>query len=211
MNIDSMIIAVVVLGYIVFSGELLWRKKIVASEISRKFIHIFGGLWIAVWPFFLDFKEIQLLASLMFLILALSKYLKLFRSIHSVKRDTYGELLFPLGILLTSLITQNKWVFFVAIAHLALADGLAAVVGKKWGGKVGFHIGHEKKTVLGSLVFLLCSLLITSIYVILSGDYHHYMSLIVVMPITLSIIENLTIKGLDNILVPIAVVLLTTI
>lgn len=210
MNIESMIVAVVVLGYIVFSGEILWRKKIIAGEVARKFIHILGGLWIAVWPFFLDFTEVQTLASVMILVLAISKFLKLFGSIHSVKRSTYGELLFPFGILLTSLITHDQWVFFVAVAHLAVADGLAAIVGKKWGRKVAFHIGHEKKTVLGSFVFLLSSLAITSIYVILSGDYDHYMSLIVIMPIVLSVIENLTIKGLDNIFIPIAVVIMTS-
>lgn len=210
MNTENMLIAVVVLGCIVFSGELLWRKKIIAGEVARKFIHILGGLWIALWSFFLDFTEVQLLASVMLLVLAISKYLKIFGSIHSVKRSTYGELLFPLGILLTSLITHDKWIFFLAVAHLAVADGLAAVVGNKWGGRLAFHIGHEKKTVLGSLVFLLSSLTITSAYVILSGDYQHYMSLIIVMPVTLSVIENITVKGLDNILVPIAVVVMTS-
>ncbi|OGL30519.1 hypothetical protein A3F37_01440 [Candidatus Saccharibacteria bacterium RIFCSPHIGHO2_12_FULL_41_12] len=205
-----MSIAVAVLAVIVIAGEVFWHKKILSSELSRKFIHIIGGLWIASWPFLINFEEIRLLSLITLVAACVSHYHKIFLSIHSVKRKTYGASLFPLGILLTSFITDDPWIFFVAVAHLALADGLAAVVGKKWGKKVAYHIGHEAKTVLGSVTFLLSSLAITTFYTILSGRYEDYMALLITMPLILSVIENITIKGLDNLLVPIAVVLLVT-
>lgn len=208
LNVFSMIIVAAVLGFVVFAGEILWYKKILSDELSRKFIHIVGGLWIASWPFLIDFAEIKVLSALMFAVALTSHYYKIFSSIHSVSRQTYGAVLFPLGIFMTSFITEDPWVFFIAVAHLALADGLAAVVGKKWGKKIAYHIGHEAKTVLGSVTFLLSSLAITTFYILLSGRYEDYVWILIAMPITLSVIENTTIKGLDNLLVPIAVVFL---
>ncbi len=207
-DIFSVFVAVVVLGVIFSIGEVLWHKKLLSDELSRKFTHIVGGLWISSWPFFMEFSEIQLLSIGLVIGAGASHYFKIFLSIHSVRRKSYGVFLFPLGILLTSLITDEPWIFFLAVAHLALADGLAAVAGKHWGKRIAFHIGHEAKTVFGSVTFFLCSLLITTSYILLSGDYNNHLVLITVLPISLTIIENITIKGLDNLLVPTAVVII---
>lgn len=209
-DIFSVFVAVVVLGVIVSIGEVLWHKKLLSDELSRKFTHIVGGLWISSWPFFMEFSEVQLLSIGLVIGAGASHYFKIFLSIHSVRRQSYGVFLFPLGILLTSFITNEPWIFFLAVAHLALADGLAAVVGKHWGKHVAYHIGHEAKTVLGSVTFLLSSLAITTFYIVSSGEYTDYAYIILAMPLVLTVIENVTIKGLDNLLVPIAVVLLIT-
>lgn len=204
MNITGLIFAVLVVFILLIGSEIYWRTHDVHNEISRKFIHITVGSFVATWPFFLGWGQIQLLSIAFVITVATSKYLNIFKAIHSVERPTGGELFFGAAVGLTTLITQDKYIFAAALLHMSLADGLAAIIGTKYGKSNSYRIKGHIKSLAGSAAFVVASLYILVGYGLLAG--------IVISPIVLlavafsaAIVENLGILGLDNLLVPLLV------
>ncbi len=204
MNIAGFIFAVAAVFVLLVVSELYWRSHDVHSEVSRKFIHITVGSFVAVWPFFLSWGQIQILSIAFVIAVAVSKYLNLFQAIHSVQRPTGGELFFAAAVGLTTLITHDKYIFAAAILHMSLADGLAAIVGTKYGKSNSYKIKGHSKSLAGSTTFVIASLCILAGYGILAGA--------VLLPLTLlaiafstAFIENVGILGSDNLLVPLLV------
>ncbi|MFI5271376.1 MAG: hypothetical protein ACHQT9_05040, partial [Candidatus Saccharimonadales bacterium] len=130
-----LVFTVVIVFVLLFLNELWWRTHTVHSELSRKFIHVSVGTFVAFWPFFLSWREIQILSLAFLAIVALSKYLNIFQAIHSVTRPTWGEVFFAVAVGLTALITQDKWIYTAALLQMSLADGLAAIIGTRFGNK----------------------------------------------------------------------------
>ena len=93
----------------------------------------------------------------------------------------------------------------MAILHLALADGLAAIVGQNFGDYWRYRVYGQVKTVVGTMTFWLVSLIILGVGSLLapsSVDYSHFGLIIILLPPILSFVENFSIKGTDNITVP---------
>src|SRR3990167_8005707 len=154
------ILALFVLLILLLRSEYLYRKRTIHVEKTRKFTHITVGTFVAFWPFFLSFRAIQWISLFLLVAVLISKKLQLFRSIHAVERKSWGEALFAIGIGASALLTNNKWVFMAAILHLSIADGLAAIIGKKFGGKYSYKIAGHTKTLAGSTAFWLASVII---------------------------------------------------
>ena len=114
-------------------NELAWRKGKLEAEEARKIIHVLVGAFIAFWPLYMSWRTIQILSIILFIGIFISYKYGVFGAIHKVKRKTAGELWYPIGIGLAATLTVQPWIFTVAILHLALADGFAAVFGRKYG------------------------------------------------------------------------------
>src|ERR1700735_297787 len=112
----------VVLALLIIS-EVWWRNTKVHDEVSRKFVHITVGSFVAFWPFFLSWGQIELLSAVFLVAITLSKYLNIFKAIHSVQRPTGGEIFFALAVGAIALITHNKWIYMTALLQMSLADG----------------------------------------------------------------------------------------
>jgi phytol kinase len=204
----GVIIGVTGIAWILLLSELLWRKKVISAEYSRKFVHILTGTFIAFWPFMMDFWVIQLLSFALLAVVFLSMKVKLFKSIHGVPRQTYGEVLFPLGIAIAATFAQSEWVYAAAILHLSLADGFAAVVGSRHIKKHGYKILGQYKTIVGTFVFYMISLSIIVCVVVFDSAHFQPVgaSLIFWLPIAATIIENIAVYGTDNVLVPLLII-----
>ncbi|MEK7594390.1 MAG: hypothetical protein AAB436_01990 [Patescibacteria group bacterium] len=198
--------ALVVLALLVIN-EFWWRWRTVHGEMSRKFIHISVGCFVATWPFFLSWRQIQFLSIAFLIIVCLSKYFKLFQAIHSVQRPTWGEIFFAASVGLITLITQDKWIYAAALLQMALADGLAAIIGVQFGNRRRYQVTGHPKTVIGTLTFFAVSFAILLAYSRLSGTDLPVNSMVMI-GILASLIENLATRGLDNLLVPVLVALL---
>src|SRR5687768_7405496 len=134
-------LAVVLVVFVVLIlAEYLARYKRVHSEVTRKIVHILVGVFVAFWPFFLTWGQIQILSLAFILVIAVSVKLNIFKAIHAVERNTSGEILFALSMLILATFAQNQFIFMTAMLCLSLADGLAAVIGKKFGGKTAYAI-----------------------------------------------------------------------
>lgn len=196
----------IVLGLLLVN-EWWWRKARVGGELSRKFIHITVGSFVAFWPLFLSWQEIRLL-SLAFLVTVLvSKQLGLFQAIHSVQRPTWGEIYFAAAVGLVTYITTDPAVYTASLLTMSLGDGLAAVFGKRFGRSNKYRIFGHSKSLVGTATFFVASLLIL---VSLNPYLPMRLDLLAMLVISLlaSLVENAGVRGLDNLLVPLGVALI---
>lgn len=195
---------IVVVFLLLLIGELWWRKQKLNTEFTRKFVHITVGTFVAFWPFFLSWNEIRLLSVAFLVVVGASKQMKLFRAIHTVQRPTWGELFFALAVGAITFMTHNKWVYATALLQMSLADGFAAVVGTHYGQRFRYIIFGHAKSLLGTATFFAVSATILVVFSHSSGQ-HLTNTFIFDLAIIASMIENLGVAGLDNLLVPVVV------
>jgi phytol kinase len=194
----------VVLALLVIS-EAWWRRTRVHGEISRKFIHITVGSFVAFWPFFLSWGQIELLSAVFLVAISLSKYLNIFKAIHSVQRPTGGEIFFALAVGTIALITHDKWVYMTALLQMSLADGLAAVIGVRYGQRHRYLVFGQAKSIAGTTAFAVISFATLLAYNHYSSGPELGLPLMLSLTLAASLIENLAVMGLDNLFVPLLV------
>jgi phytol kinase len=203
------ILAVAVVFLILVFAEWLSRYKGVHSELTRKIVHVLVGLFVAFWPFFLSWRQIQVL-SIMFLVAVLiSIKLNIFGSIHAVSRNALGEVLFAVIIGILAFISSDPWIFAAAMLHLSLADGLAAVIGLAYGDSNSYRIMGRTKSLAGSLAFFFTSIVIMVWYVAFSGSEPNAITMLW-LPVVATIAENLSGEGTDNLVIPLLIALVLT-
>jgi phytol kinase len=193
---------------LVFS-EWLARAKQIHAELTRKIVHIAVGTFVAFWPFFLTWYQIQALSLAFFVVVCLSIRFNIFRSIHAVKRNIMGELLFAVVIGMLALISPSDWVFMAAMLHLSLADGLAAIVGLGWGDTNGYKVLGRSKSVAGSVAFLISSFLILAAYGVFADSSTSFFTLLW-LPLAATVAENVAAQGTDNLVMPMLIAVVLT-
>lgn len=189
---------------ILVAAEYLSRAKQIHAELTRKFVHVAVGTFVAFWPFFLSWTQIQLLAIAFFVVICLSAKLNVFRSIHNVQRNIIGEILFAIVIFVLALISANEWIFMAAMLHLSLADGLAALIGLGWGDTNSYKIMGYTKSLAGSGAFVITSFIILLIFDAASNSSTSFFTLLW-LPVVAAATENVAVYGTDNLVTPIVV------
>lgn len=180
-----------------FGARQGWLK----NEFGRKFVHITVGSFVAFWPLLLEWSQIIILSLAFIAVIVVSKYLKLFSAIHSVQRPTWGEIYFALTVGILAFVTQDGWVYMAALLHMSLADGLAAVVGIRYGRRNRYSIFGHVKSLTGSVTFLLISLGVLAGYMA-GAETTLAWPLIAVIALGATFLENISPRGLDNLTVP---------
>jgi phytol kinase len=208
-----LIITLLAIFLLLIITEWLWRKSKLHIETSRKIVHIGTGIIVAFWPLYLDWTTIQLLSLLLLAVVFASFRLRIFRSIHDIDRLTIGEILYPVGIGICAFLEPAPWMFTAAILHLTLADGLAAIVGIKYGRKNRYTILSHGKSLIGSTTFFMTSLaiIVAASFFVSEANLPHNYPLFVLAALTLTFVENISWYGLDDITVPLSVIILLTI
>jgi phytol kinase len=206
MDILMTIVVVLVTFCILVFAEYLSRWKQIHAELTRKMVHVAVGTFVAFWPFFLSWREIQLLSLAFFVVVCLSIKFNVFSSIHAVKRSITGELLFAVVIGLLALIATDKWIFTAAMLHLSVADGLAAVVGLGWGDKNSYKVFGRTKSIAGSAAFLVASIGILGLFAIF-GHSNTGLLTYLWLPLVATATENLAVQGTDNLVMPMVIAL----
>lgn len=188
-------------------SEFWYRKKTSNDEFSRKFIHITVGSFVAFWPFFLSWNSIRILSVAFLVTISISRALGIFQAIHSVQRPTWGEVYFAIAVGAITFITHNKWIYAAALLQMSLADGLAAVIGTRHGGRYKYLVFNHVKSLAGTLTFFVVSV---TILLLFNGNFPTQLELLPIVGISLmaSFIENVFATGLDNLLVPVLISLL---
>ncbi len=207
----SITLAVLPVFVLLILTEILWRRNSLRGESARKLIHIIVGSYVAFWPFIISFKAIQAISAAFLAVIGISLYFGIFKSIHGVARRTWGEALFAVGIGLIAVLTDDPWVFAACILHMSVADGFAALAGKRWGKGNRYHVGGHEKSIVGTATFWVCSLLITGLAIANIPDLQANMSVYLLwLPFATSLTENIGIGGTDNVLVPLLVYVVLT-
>ena len=198
------IFTILIVATILVLNEIWWRVKKPSDEFSRKAVHILVGSFVAFWPYFLSWRQIELLGLSFFIVVLISKQLNVFKSIHSVQRPTWGELLFAVSVSLVALITHDKQIYMTAILAMAVADGFAAIIGSYFGKSNKYSIFGNSKSIVGSLTFYVITLGLLAIYNSATTSPKHGLVYLVIA-LAATVLENLSINGVDNLTVPLLI------
>jgi phytol kinase len=191
------------------AAEFGGRRLGVHTELTRKFVHLSVGTFVAFWPFFLSYQEIAALSLAFLFVILVSVRLRIFRSIHRRGHTALGEVLFALVIGILAFITSGPngdWVFWAAMLFLSLGDGLAAVIGLAYGEGNQYKVLGRTKSIAGSLTFLIIAVIILTIYVTVSHASPGWLAL-VMLPVVAMVVENSAPHGMDNLMMPLLVAL----
>lgn len=203
------LIALGSVGIFVVLAEVLRAKTHVHRELTRKVAHIGAAVAVSVWPFYLSMDNISVLALILLLGVVISMRFKLAPSIHNVRRKSHGEWMFALAILGVAAFADSPATFCVSILFLGLADGLAAIIGTMHGKSNEYHIFGSRKSRVGTLTFFAVSVLLLISYNIWSADPLAQISgtAIIMVSLLATLLENLGLRGVDNLTVPMLIVI----
>ena len=197
-------LTVAVVFCLLIGSEAWYRRHTAHGEFSRKFIHITVGSFVAFWPFFLSWNSVLVLSLGFLVVVGISKWLNLFQAIHSVQRPTWGEVYFAIAVGSLALITDNKWIYAAALLQMSLADGLAAVIGTRFGNSSRYLIFGHTKSLIGTLTFFVVSLVIL---LALGPQLPQHFSAgeLAGLALLATVIENFAVSGLDNLFIPLII------
>ena len=205
-NILGMILSIIYIGGVLFTSKFVEKK---GKEASRKYIHILLGNWWLIAMFFFD--SVIWAAILPLLFVFVNYFSHKYNLIKSMERadgeekDTLGTVFYAVSLFLLVIFTfgviKNPWVGLLGIFTMAYGDGFAAVLGKKLKSKE-FNILGSTKTLYGSLTMFIVTFLIHILYFGIAGIEYFIIKAIIVA-IFATLLEAVSIKGTDNIVVPI--------
>ena len=183
--------------------EILKRKSVVSNDLSRRLVHVGAGAINIAAPLFVSHVAIIVVNVLFAGLLLTSRNTDHFSSIQTTSRKTYGDVYFPLGIIVAAvvLLPDHVTAFQYGVAIMGISDALAGFVGERWGRK-SISILNNPKTLTGAAVFYVTSLVITFIFA------PQLLPIIFVLPLVLTAVEFPLVYGLDNLVLPIVAGLL---
>lgn len=189
-------------GFLVwFAGvEAVTRRLNVDRELSRKLVHLTSGLAAAAMPLVLTMREIALLGVLFAVAMAVSRRLRILRSVHEVERATWGEVCLPLGVAATAVVARHPTLYACAIATVAVSDVAACLAGRRLGGTRRSLPGGTK-TLAGSAAFLATAL---AVGLVLLPALASGLGGVLLAAVLTTAVEAVMPRGLDNLAIPLA-------
>ena len=207
-NIVGLVASFAFLGIVIVFAFVLGKKTDISSETMRKIIHIGVSNW---W-----FLEITMFTTLsyalvgpIFFIISNSLFTFLdwgrFIGMNDRKRN-YGLIYFPVTLLLL-VVLQYQGVLpsiacTIGVLVMGYGDGLAALIGRKWG-KRKLNIPSGGKTWLGTFVMFLVSFLVSFIGLMMASlPFGSVVGVSLLVGVVSAFVEAITPLGLDNLTVP---------
>ncbi len=212
----TVIILIAIVCLLIFT-EIMYRRLELKSEITRKFAHFTATLSTIVFPYiFNSHWYVLVLASFFFVILFVSRHGTQLGSIHKINRKSVGSYVLPVAVYLTFLVSfllKNKILYILPILILAICDPMAGILGMnfKRNNKLINLLGHTlRKTVLGSLAFLVSSFVISVLALYMYSGIFNLKNFLLALGIGVvtTLTEMLSRKGWDNLLIPLSAQLL---
>lgn len=182
------------------------RQQGFSPELTRKVVHIGAGhVILLAWWFMLP-PWMGIGASALFSAVALVSYrLPILPGINSVGRRSWGTFFYAVSI---GVVIAYYWPLgqpyygVIGILTMCWGDGLAALVGQRWG-RHGYELLGEKKSWEGSLTMAAVSMVV--VFLVLSSVYDASWELGLVtlgVAIASTVLEAFSKYGIDNLTVP---------
>jgi len=186
-------------------GEVVRRLIPLNTEISRKAVHLLGGLTALSFPYLFASHWTVLALSVSFCaIVLITKRKGILKSVHDVERKSHGGIYYPAAVYLIFLLSSNKPViYFISILVMAVSDTMAALVGGKYG-VIKFDVEGNLKSLEGSIAFFFVTFLCIHLPLLLLTDVGRFESVLIAFIIALLVtgFEAISVSGSDNIIVP---------
>ena len=190
-------IFIIISGLLLGLVEILKRKLSLSTSVTRRMSHIGATIIAAASPLFIS-KTIIVVACFSFAITVFFlRKTKLLSSIHDVERTSYGDVFLPIGEAITAMLflPTNILAFQFGVLIMGISDALAGLIGEKFG-KHHIQFLNNKKSLEGSLVFFVTSLILTFFFFPIFGYQ------LILIPLVLTFVEFVFVFGLDNLILP---------
>lgn len=205
-NIFGIIVSIIFIGMIFISAKLFEKA---GKEASRKFIHIMLSNWWIIAMIFFDNVFVAALLPAIFIVINYASYkmniIKVMeRNDGEENKDSLGTVYYAVTLFILAIITfgpiDNPLIGLCGIAVMGYGDGLAAVMGQAIKSPE-YRIGKNKKTLAGSFAMFLVTLMIIAGFLTYNNASYVAIKSILVA-VLMTIIEAISIKGTDNLTVP---------
>lgn len=205
-NLIGIIVSLVFIGMIFISAKLFEKA---GKEASRKFIHIMLSNWWLIAMVFFDNVFAAALLPALFIVINYASYkmniIKVMeRNDGEANKDSLGTVYYAISLFILTLVTfgpvNNPLIGLCGIAVMGYGDGLAAVIGQSVKSPE-IKIGKNKKTVAGSLAMLCVTFMIIAGFLSYNATTHVIIKSLL-LSVILTIVEAVSIKGTDNLTVP---------
>jgi dolichol kinase len=225
-----MLISIIAVMMVVQINGIIRKSGKLSSDVTRKIVHIFAApVFVLTWylyPGDTYSRYFAMIVPILFVLLFVgigTGKVKNEAFVASMSRSgdpkelLKGTLYYAIMIVIVTIL----WFYypanpmaFVIFGCLAGGDGLADIIGRKYGGNKKFGIGGAEKTVAGSVGMFFGSFLFSYILIALFSIEIAAFNLallflpVLVISLVAMIVEALTPKNLDNWTVPIAVIVI---
>ncbi len=200
-------ILLTVLFAVLAAGELWARIGTPDAEQSRKFVHLGSAAGCLLFPFLIESPfVVGAMAAGMSAFFAFAGRVELLESLHGVERTSRGSEYYALAIFLVFLLAADDlWVYFSSVLILGVADAFAALVGTRWG-RLRYSVQESTKSLEGSLAFFLitCAAVLLTAPLFADIPWPNLVHIAVATAVLLTCFEAISLKGADNLLVPVA-------
>lgn len=196
----------------IFVTAEVWRRRWQANpELTRKTVHLLGGVACILFPFLIHSTWILFaLALLLTAILAWGARTSQIKSLMDVNRASRGSECYPAAIFLVYLIARDRlWLYTSSLLVLAVADAFAALIGTRYGVLL-YDIEDSKKSLEGSLAFLILAFLSIHLPLLLLADFPRSTTVLAALLVALLVtgFEAVSLRGWDNLFVPVGVAMI---
>lgn len=202
-NIIGIIVSYIFIFLIILSAKMFEKS---GKEATRKYIHIMLCNWWFIASYFFNNVFWASIVPLTFVIINYISYQKGIIDImerEKSKQDGLGTVYYAISLFILSIVSfgilKRAEIGLAGILTMGYGDGLAAVVGQTIKSKE-YQIGSSKKTIIGSITMFVVTAIILSIF-FMNIPYCYIKVLVASFIIT--IVEAVSIRGTDNLTVPI--------
>lgn len=203
----SLSLVALYLGLIILVAQILNRYYSTNGELSRKVVHIgTGNVILLAWWLKIP-AWVGMGAAVVAAIIALiSFFVPILPSINSVGRKSLGTFFYAIsiGVLVAWFWPLQQYQYAaIGILVMAFGDGLAALIGQRFG-KHPYTVFGNQKSWEGSLTmagmsFLVTGLILVSVY----GNLGIIWLIATFVALSATTLESVAMLGLDNLTVPI--------
>ncbi|PRY75488.1 phytol kinase [Yoonia maritima] len=187
----------------------VWR---IGAEVQRKLIHIGTGLYALCLPWlFPDHWPVYFLVVLTLVVMLVLRLpnSRLGGTLHGVERRSYGDLLLAISVGLCLFLAGDQlYLYVLPIAVLTLADAAAALAGTTYGTQF-FRVEDGEKSIEGSVVFFVITLLISIVCLLTMTPYAPLNIIVISLMVAAfgTLVEATSWRGFDNLFLPIGLLI----
>ena len=209
-NVYGFMISTLFVLLILTISMVAQKKAVFSEEGTRKFVHIgVSNYWLIAMHFFTSNLWASAVPIIFIIVNSWSYQYEWISSMERSKKELagLGTVYYPISLTILALVTfssfSEPYVGALGILTMGYGDGLAAIIGSKYGRlKLPFIKG--KKTILGTMtMFFVTFIVIGMVLYIYRPDQSLFVVLLLAFIATL--LELLTPHGLDNLTLPVGI------
>ena len=202
-NVIGIVVSYVFIIVVILLAKIVEKK---GKEASRKFIHIILSNWWFIAMYFFDHVIWASIVPLSFVLINYVSYQKDWIKVmeREEKQKNLGTVYYAISLFILCIISfgilKDPRIGLVGILVMGYGDGLAALIGQTIQSKE-YKIGkNTKKTIAGSITMFCVTAILISFFLIHTPFW--YLK-VVIASLAITLLEAVSIKGTDNLTVPI--------